>query len=163
MLHSFEKNACPTLHFRSFFKSSVSELLGEALLLWPHSGHSFVKSNVSELLKSLFKKEPMSEEQHEQFALGHKKREKMSKTDEKYEFFEWIARFFRAICSNRKRITDIALFKRVTTVFHSFKWVMLSKRAKSERVNSQPGWSYRIYFNFFFFRKNYYIFQIYII
>ena len=36
-------------------------------------GCSFVKSNGSELLKSLFKKEQMSEELRERFALGHKK------------------------------------------------------------------------------------------
>ena len=36
-------------------------------------GHSFVKSDGSKSLKSLFKKERMSKEQQELFALGHKR------------------------------------------------------------------------------------------
>ena len=45
---------------------------------------SFVKSAGSESLKSLFKKEGMSKERQERFALGHR-RGKLSKTYEKYE------------------------------------------------------------------------------
>ena len=50
-------------------------------------GFSFVKSDGSKSLKSLFKKEQMSEEQGEQVALGHKKWEKISRTYKKYAFF----------------------------------------------------------------------------
>ena len=39
-------------------------------------GSSFVKSDKRESLPSLFKKEQLSEERWEQFALGHKKGEK---------------------------------------------------------------------------------------
>ena len=73
-------------------------------------GGSFVKSDGRKLLKSLFKKEQMSKEQREQFALGHKKGEKLSITYEKYEFLKQITLFLQAIHSNNKQITHIALF-----------------------------------------------------
>ena len=62
-------------------------------------GCSFVKSAGSESLKLLSRNERMSEEQRERFTLGHK-RGKLSKTYEKYEFVERIARFLQAIRSN---------------------------------------------------------------
>ena len=56
---------------RSFVMSNLSESL--KLLFCT------VKSDRSESLKSLFKKERMSEEQRERFAHGHKKGGKLSK------------------------------------------------------------------------------------
>ena len=65
-------------------KSDVSETLTVTLLFWAtwanRSGRSFVKSDGSELLNLLLKKERMSEERRERFALGHKKGGKLSKT-----------------------------------------------------------------------------------
>ena len=54
---------------------------------WLAHSCSFLKSNGSELISSLFKKEQLSQEQQEQFALGHKKRGKLSKTYKKYVIF----------------------------------------------------------------------------
>ena len=69
-------------------------------------GCSFVKSDRSESLKSLFKKD-----HRERFALGHKKGEKLSKTYKKYEFFERIAHFLRAIHSKYSFLILILLDK----------------------------------------------------
>ena len=58
----------------------------------------------------LFKKEQMSKERREQFALGHKKGEKLSKIYETYKFCEQIACYLQAIHSNHAQIIHIALF-----------------------------------------------------
>ena len=90
----FKMSTCPEksgLGLRlSVFRANHSCFVSErakvrfTLLL---SGRSFVKSEGSESLKSLLKKERMSKKRCEQFALGHKKGGKLSKTCEKYEFF----------------------------------------------------------------------------
>ena len=56
--------------------SFVMSNLSESLMV---IGHSFVNSHGSKLLKSLFKKEQMSKERWERFALGHKKRKNCQK------------------------------------------------------------------------------------
>ena len=122
VIHSFLSRS----NFGSFLKSDVSESLTVALLWWATwancSSHSFVKCDGSGLLKSLFKKEQMSEEQREPFALWHKKGESRAnhshcsflKSDESYLLF----------CKEQhEQITHV----------HSLKWAILSKRA-----NSQP-------------------------
>ena len=96
------------LAIRSFFCEWKSDSLvkkSESLLsLFCHErperiahGRSFVKSYGTESLKSLFKSERMSKERYERFLVGHTNVEKLSKTYEKYDFFE--------------RIIHIALFK----------------------------------------------------
>ena len=73
-----------------FFISDLSKSFTVALFVeqqerFAHS-RSFVKSDKSESLPSLFKKEQLSKEQRERFALGHKKgktSEKQSKTYKK--------------------------------------------------------------------------------
>ena len=122
VIHSFLSRS----NFGSFLKSDVSESLTVALLWWATwancSSHSFVKCDGSGLLKSLFKKEQMSEEQREPFALWHKKGESRAnhshcsflKSDESYLLF----------CKEQhEQITHV----------HSLKWAILS-----ERANSQP-------------------------
>ena len=56
-------------------------------------GFSFVKSDGSKSLKSLFKKEQMSEEQGEQVALGHKMGEKFQEHTKNTHFSEQMTRF----------------------------------------------------------------------
>ena len=72
---------------RSCCSVVMSKLSKSLMLLFCHEqseqithGGSFEKSEGSKLLKLLFKKEQMSEEQQEQFACGIKKGKKLSKT-----------------------------------------------------------------------------------
>ena len=99
------------------------------------SGHYFIKIDGSELLKSLFKKEQMSEERREHFTLGHKKEEKLSKTCEKYELIERIACFckqFTGIMS--ESLTSLFFKERHKQIAHchSLKWAILRDRAKEQ-------------------------------
>ena len=86
----------------------------------------FLKSNERESLPSLFKKEWLSEERREQFALGHKKGEQQSKTYEKEVFFKKIVCLFRAIHLNHEWITDVALLKRNWEQFAHSRSALLS-------------------------------------
>ena len=87
---------------RSFVMSDLSKLLTVALLSWVTSVNRSL---------FLFLKKPMSEQRRELFALGHKKEEKLSKTDKKSHH---------------------------SSHNYSWKWTILSERAKSEWANSQP-------------------------
>ena len=122
---------------------------------WERFAHcrSFVKSDESKLLPSLFKKERLSKERRERFALGYKKgksSEKLSKTYQNLNCFRANRSFLRVICMNHKGITHVALFYRSTRVIRSrslfcheqpeqiahsrsIKWAIFS-----ERANSQP-------------------------
>ena len=67
----------------------------------------------SQSLTSLFKKERRSEEQHERFALGHKREKEVKncqKHTKKYKFCQANHSFLRAIRLNHERITHVALF-----------------------------------------------------
>ena len=107
-----------------------------ALLSWATwancSWSCVVKSNRSELLKSLFKKERMSEEQHERFAHGHKKGGKLSKTYKKYDFFKQISLFYERFARITSESLTLLFFKEWIAHSRSLKW------AKSERANSRP-------------------------
>ena len=94
-----------------WFAHFLSELLTVALLLWAtwanRSSCSFVKSSGSESLKLLFKKERMSEEQWERFALGHKKGKNCQKHSKNINFSrELLVLFF---CERFAQITSKSL------------------------------------------------------
>ena len=124
------------------------------------SGRSVVRSVGSESLNLLFKKEQMSEDRCERFALGHKKGEKLSKTYKNTIFWvnhsyfasdsleSWanhsrhsllnseslgMALLLRATWANR----SLSLFckERHEQIAHdrSFKWAILSERVKERK------------------------------
>ena len=103
--------------------------------------HSFVKRYMSKLLKTLFKKERMSQERWERFALWPINGEKLSKMYK--QFFErFKSRANHSHCSFLKSdksdsLTLLFCNERHEPIAHgrSLKRAILSKRAKS---NSQP-------------------------
>ena len=87
---------------RSFVMSNLSKSLLVTFL--------FVKSDVSKSLKLLFKKERISKEQGEWFALRHKKGKNCQK-HKKIRIFERFTCFLLAICSNHEQSLTSLFFK----------------------------------------------------
>ena len=124
-----------------WFAHFLSELLTVALLLWAtwanRSSCSFVKSYGSESLKFLFKKDRMSEEQWEWFALGHKKGENCQYPTKNMNFFQQ----FTCFCERFTQITieslTLLFFKEQITYGCSFVKSDVSDWAKREWAKEQ--------------------------